>query len=255
MIGQFIIVLYLIDRDSSLLMTVPSAIGVMIALWKCQRAAGFSFVPLTAEDRKSFPSFWNIVPRIFGYKLTAKRLQVTLEVESEDNQKTNVGTRNSSSKRDLQALTIEADRQATSRLGSVLLPLVLVYTIYSLVMEEHISWYSWLITSASSAVYAFGFVLMTPQLFLNYKLKSVAHLPWRVLVYKSLNTFIDDLFSFIIRMPTMARISCFRDDVVFFIYLYQRWLFPVDTSRPIEGGGDGTTTVTTENVSETKKKQ
>lgn len=122
MIGQFIIVLYLIDRDSSLLMTVPSAIGVMIALWKCQRAAGFSFVPLSAEDRKSFPSFWNMIPRIFGYKLTAKRLQITVEVESEDNQKANAG--NSSSKRDLQALTIEADRQATSRLGSVLLPLV-----------------------------------------------------------------------------------------------------------------------------------
>lgn len=75
--------------------------------------------------------------------------------------------------------------------------------------------------------------------FLNYKLKSVAHLPWRVLVYKSLNTFIDDLFSFIIRMPTMARVSCFRDDVVFFIYLYQRWLYPVDASRPVEGGGEG----------------
>jgi hypothetical protein len=73
-------------------------------------------------------------------------------------------------------------------------------------------------------------------------LKSVAHLPWRVLVYKSLNTFIDDLFSFIIRMPTMARISCFRDDVVFFVYLYQRWLYPVDTSRPVEGGGEVETT-------------
>jgi hypothetical protein len=83
---------------------------------------------------------------------------------------------------------------------------------------------------------ALGFVLMTPQLFLNYKLKSVAHLPWRVLCYKFLNTFIDDLFAFIIRMPTMARISCFRDDVVFFIYLFQRWMYPVDTSRPVEGG-------------------
>merc|ERR1712232_387105 len=77
--------------------------------------------------------------------------------------------------------------------------------------------------------YALGFVLMTPQLFLNYKLKSVAHLLWRVLVYKSLNTFIDDLFSFIIRMPTMARISCFRDDVVFIIYLGQRYLYPVES--------------------------
>jgi hypothetical protein len=90
--------------------------------------------------------------------------------------------------------------------------------------------------------------------FLNYKLKSVAHLPWRVLVYKSLNTFIDDLFSFIIRMPTMARVSCFRDDVVFFIYLYQRWLYPVDTSRPVEGGGEGSDKVDTSNaVSESKK--
>lgn len=26
--------------------------------------------------------------------------------------------------------------------------------------------------------------MMTPQLFINYKLKSVAHLPWRMLTYK-----------------------------------------------------------------------
>ena len=109
-------------------------------------------------------------------------------------------------------------------------------------------------------MYALGFVLMTPQLLLNWKLKSVAHLPWRVLVYKSLNTFIDDLFSFIIRMPTMARISCFRDDVVFFIYLYQRWLYPVDTNRPVEGGGGGESLLNDPQTSakivpSTKKKQ
>lgn len=52
---------------------------------------------------------------------------------------------------------------------------------------------------------------MTPQLFINYKMKSVAHMPWKVMVYKALNTFIDDLFAFIIKMPTMHRISCFRD--------------------------------------------
>ena len=38
-------------------------------------------------------------------------------------------------------------------------------------------------------------------------------------------------------MPTMARMSCFEDDVVFIIYLWQRYLYPVDTSRPAEGGG------------------
>lgn len=66
-----------------------------------------------------------------------------------------------------------------------------------------------------------GFIMMTPQLFINYKLKSVAHLPWRMLTYKALNTFIDDIFAFVIKMPTMYRLGCLRDDVIFFIFLYQ----------------------------------
>ena len=57
----------------------------------------------------------------------------------------------------------------------------------------------------------FGFIMMTPQLFINYKMKSVAHLPWRMLTYKALNTFIDDLFAFVIKMPTLYRLGCFRD--------------------------------------------
>ncbi|KAL5969841.1 hypothetical protein TSMEX_002454 [Taenia solium] len=77
---------------------------------------------------------------------------------------------------------------------------------------------------------------MTPQLFINYKLKSVAHLPWRMLTYKALNTFIDDLFAFVIKTPTLYRIGCFRDDVVFFIYLYQRWIYRIDPKRVNEFG-------------------
>ena len=53
--------------------------------------------------------------------------------------------------------------------------------------------------------------MMTPQLFINYKMKSVAHLPWRMMTYKALNTFIDDLFAFVIKMPTLYRLGCFRD--------------------------------------------
>uniref|UniRef100_A0AAY5EVI5 Lipid scramblase CLPTM1L n=1 Tax=Electrophorus electricus TaxID=8005 RepID=A0AAY5EVI5_ELEEL len=33
-------------------------------------------------------------------------------------------------------------------------------------------------------LYAFGFLFMLPQLFVNYKLKSVAHLPWKAFMYK-----------------------------------------------------------------------
>lgn len=43
-----------------------------------------------------------------------------------------------------------------------------------------------------------------------------------------------DLFAFIIKMPTMHRLSVFRDDIVFFIYIYQRWIYRVDSSRPVE---------------------
>ena len=38
--------------------------------------------------------------------------------------------------------------------------------------------------SGVNMVYAVGFMMMTPQLFLNYKYKSVDHLPWRALLYR-----------------------------------------------------------------------
>lgn len=81
--------------------------------------------------------------------------------------------------------------------------------------------------------------MMTPQLFINYKLKSVAHLPWRMLTYKFLNTFIDDIFAFVIKMPTLYRIGCFRDDIIFLIFLYQRYIYRVDHSRVNEFGISG----------------
>ncbi|KAI6228637.1 hypothetical protein M3Y99_01204300 [Aphelenchoides fujianensis] len=98
------------------------------------------------------------------------------------------------------------------------------------------SWTSWVIKCLANCVYAFGFLFMLPQLFLNYRLKSVAHLPWRAFMYKAFNTFIDDIFAFIITMPTAHRLACFRDDVVFLIYLYQRFLYPVDRARVNEYG-------------------
>ncbi len=77
---------------------------------------------------------------------------------------------------------------------------------------------------------------MCPQLYLNYKLQSVAHLPWKMLTYKALNTFVDDLFAFVVKMPTLHRIACFRDDIVFFIFLYQKWKYRTDYTRANEFG-------------------
>ena len=60
-----------------------------------------------------------------------------------------------------------------------------------------------------------------------------------MMTYKALNTFIDDIFAFVIKMPTMYRIGCFRDDIIFFIYLYQRWIYKIDKKRTNEFGTTG----------------
>jgi hypothetical protein len=132
--------------------------------------------------------------------------------------------------------TARYDREAFKYLSWALAPLVAGSAVYTLVYEAHKSWYSWVLGSLVSAIYAFGFMTMCPQLYLNYKLKSVAHLPWRMLTYKALNTFVDDLFAFVIKMPTLHRIACFRDDLIFFIYLYQRWAYRTDFARANEFG-------------------
>ncbi|KAF6031791.1 CLPTM1L [Bugula neritina] len=132
--------------------------------------------------------------------------------------------------------TEQFDATAMKYLSYALYPLVACGAIYSLIYTPHKSWYSWCLQSLVNGVYAFGFLFMLPQLFVNYKLKSVAHLPWRAFMYKAFNTFIDDVFAFIITMPTAHRVACFRDDLVFLVYLYQRWLYPVDKTRVNEFG-------------------
>uniref|UniRef100_A0A8C0DI58 Lipid scramblase CLPTM1L n=1 Tax=Balaenoptera musculus TaxID=9771 RepID=A0A8C0DI58_BALMU len=132
--------------------------------------------------------------------------------------------------------TEEYDTQAMKYLSYLLYPLCIGGAVYSLLNVRYKSWYSWLVSSFVNGVYAFGFLFMLPQLFVNYKMKSVAHLPWKAFTYKAFNTFIDDVFAFIITMPTSHRLACFRDDVVFLVYLYQRWLYPVDKSRVNEFG-------------------
>jgi hypothetical protein len=60
-----------------------------------------------------------------------------------------------------------------------------------------------------------------------------------MILTKVLNTIVDDLFSFCISMPTLHRLACFRDDVIFVIYLYQMWVYKVDKSRVNEYGQGG----------------
>ena len=198
-IMEAIIFLYLWDNETSWMITIGNGVGIIIGLWKLGKAVKF--------EKFGEKKLLGFIP---WFQMT---------------------DRESYSKK-----TKEYDDQAMKYLAYALYPLVICYAIYTLLYEEHKSWYSWVIGSLVGAVYAFGFIMMFPQIFINYKLKSVAHMPMKAMMYKTLNTIIDDLFSFIIKMPWLHRLACFRDDIVFLIILYQRWIYPVDKTRVNEFG-------------------
>nr|CCC93451.1 conserved hypothetical protein [Trypanosoma congolense IL3000] len=127
--------------------------------------------------------------------------------------------------------TRKHDDVAVRYLMYIMTPILVGYTAYSAVFNTHKGWYSFFIGTQVRFIYIFGFAMMTPQIFINYKLKSVTQLPWRTFAYRALNTIIDDLFAFIVKMPWLHRIACLRDDVVFLILIYQRWIYPVDSDR------------------------
>ncbi|KAL9354581.1 hypothetical protein Peur_052551 [Populus x canadensis] len=198
-ISQLIVFLYLLDNDTSWMILASSGVGCCIEFWKIGKAMHIEI------DRSG--------------RIPMLRFR---DRESYAGNKTK-----------------EYDDLAMKYLSYVLFLLVACSSVYSLKYERHKSWYSWILSSLTSCVYMFGFIMMCPQLFINYKLQSVAHLPWRQMTYKFLNTIIDDLFAFVIKMPTLHRLSVFRDDLIFLIYIYQRWVYPVDKSRVNEFGFGG----------------
>lgn len=193
---QIVILLYLVDNDTSFMVVVSNAVGVAIEIWKISKAVKISLWDGEGNVRIE----WK-------------------ETESYKDSKTK-----------------EYDEIATDHLMFVTMPLVCGYGLYSLFHQKHKGWYSWILNTLVGFIYMFGFVMMTPQLFINYKLQSVAHLNWRTMTYKSINTFIDDLFAFVIKMPIMHRLACLRDDVIFLIFCYQRWKYRTDYTRVNEYG-------------------
>jgi len=85
---------------------------------------------------------------------------------------------------DLEKETKEYDEIAFKYLYMAAVPLLLAYAVYSLLYETHKSWYSFVITTLVGSVYAYGFLMMVPSLYINYRLKSVAHMPRKAMMYK-----------------------------------------------------------------------
>lgn len=224
---QTVIFLYLMDNSegTSWMILLGQGMGILLEAWKITKTVDVRVRP--AEQGSLLP-----------YKITFEDKHKLSETEEK---------------------TKEYDEIAFQYLYLIAIPLLGAYAVYSLVYDTHKSWYSFVITTLVGSVYAYGFLMMVPSLYINYRLKvcalgqelpqreskyllglqSVAHMPGRTMMYKTLNTFIDDLFAFTIKMPTLHRLATLRDDFIFFIYLYQSYAYKVDYSRVNEFGQGG----------------
>lgn len=206
---QTVIFLYLLDnsQNTSWMILGSQVVGIVIEFWKITTVVD---VRWRATPPGSYIPYWFVFED--KHKLT----------ETEEKTK-------------------EYDEIAFKYMYIVAVPLLIAYGIYSLWYDTHKSWYSFVIATLVGSVYTYGFLMMVPSLYINYRLKSVAHMPAKAMMYKFLNTFIDDLFAFTIKMPLLHRLATFRDDIIFFVYLYQMWAYKTDYSRVNEfgqGGGD-----------------
>lgn len=181
---SLIVLLYVMDNETNFMIRVSCFIGLGIEVWKIQKVVDLTF---NFENK-----LFGIIPRVW-FKDKGSYVESS---------------------------TRQYDNLAFKYLGWACFPLLIGYGCYSLIYHEHRGWYSFTLNMLYGFLLTFGFIMMTPQLFINYKMKSVAHMPWRQMTYKFLNTFIDDIFAFVIKMPTMYRLGVFRDGELILAKLY-----------------------------------
>jgi hypothetical protein len=137
---QVVIFLYLLDNDTSSMILFSTGLSLLIEFWKITKVFRVAWTPRGTG-----------VPlrRLFPYRLTFSYR--TSYVESR---------------------TKQYDQEAMRYLSYVMFPLLAGYAVYDLIYgKNHTSWYSWTLATLVGGVYLFGFILMCPQLYLNYKLK------------------------------------------------------------------------------------
>lgn len=142
---QAVIFLYLLDNNenTSWMILATQGLGIVLEFWKVTRV-------VNVRLRPSQPG------ALIPYKIVFEDKHVLSETEEK---------------------TKEYDAVAFKYLYMVAVPLLLAYAVYSLIYEAHKSWYSFVITTLVGSVYAYGFLMMVPSLYINYRLKSVAHMP------------------------------------------------------------------------------
>jgi len=161
---QTVIFLYLLDNSdgTSWMILFGQGFGILLEAWKITRTVDVKILP-TPDG--------SLLPFRIAFEDKHKLSQLEKETKA-------------------------YDEEAFKYLYWVAVPLLLAYAVYSVLYDTHKSWYSFIITTLVGSVYAYGFLMMVPSLYINYKLKSVAHMPRKTMIYKLLNTYVS---------PSLAR--------------------------------------------------
>lgn len=144
---QTVIFLYLLDNNenTSWMILGGQGFGIFLEAWKITKTVDVRLRPPAPGSRLSF----------LPYHIVFEDKHQLSETEKK---------------------TKEYDAIAFNYLYIVAVPLLIAYAIYSLVYETHKSWYSFIIETLVGSVYAYGFLMMVPSLYINYRLKVSGNL-------------------------------------------------------------------------------
>ena len=139
---QAVIFLYLMDNseNTSWMILASQGFGILLEAWKITKTVDVRLRPPPAG------SFFSFLPYVIVFEDKHKL--------SETEQKTK-----------------EYDEIAFRWLYIIAVPLLAAYAVYSLIYNTHKSWYSYVIETLVGSVYAYGFLMMVPSLYINYRLK------------------------------------------------------------------------------------
>jgi hypothetical protein len=135
---QTVIFLYLMDNNenTSWMILAGQGFGILLEAWKITKTVNVVVRPPPADSSFSFLPYIIIFEDKHQLSDTEKKTQ-------------------------------EYDEIAFRYLYIVAVPLLGAYAIYSLIYDSHKSWYSFIITTLVGSVYAYGFLMMVPSLYIK----------------------------------------------------------------------------------------
>mmetsp|Transcript_34184 Transcript_34184/g.109764 ORF Transcript_34184/g.109764 Transcript_34184/m.109764 type:complete len:717 (-) Transcript_34184:1323-3473(-) len=227
-----VVFLYLRDAGAGVLAQVGVFSNLLCEFTKVTRVLRVTFPP---KQKGSFPFFARLF-FFFGDKDDKDDDEDKDKDDEDKDGRLSLEERRRRRQPEEEDPTRDYDTRASLHLGVGLGPGLVGFAVYSLAFDVHKSWYSWIVNSLADLSYFVGFLTMVPQIYVNYRLQSVAHLPVKAFGYKIFNTFVDDVFSWVVDMPLKHRLMTLRDDLVFLVFIFQYFKYRVDKSRVNEFG-------------------